>query len=139
MLSRYVWIPGLRLVSEANVREHPLKTWRRKNDQQNLVRVAFLRAQIAELSPALRRVTGSVVVEITRVAPRAFDTDNLQISAKHVRDEIAFWLAPIYPARRRGDDSPTGPIRWAPVQQRKGAPGEYGVEVRISLAAKEAA
>lgn len=139
MLSRYVWIPGLRLVSEANAREHRLKTWRRKNDQQNLVRCAFIAAKIAELPPALRRTSGSVLVEITRVAPRAFDTDNLQISAKHVRDEIAYWLAPVDAVKRRGDDSPTGPIRWAPVEQRKGAPGEYGVEVRISLAAKEAA
>lgn len=60
-------------------------------------------------------------IEITRIAPRRLDTDNLAISAKHVRDGIADWL---------GIDDGHPLLLWTYSQER-GAPGYYGCRIRI--------
>ena len=62
------------------------------------------------------------VVTLTRVAPRALDTDNLAAAFKSIRDEVA--------ARLGYGDSPTDPIEWV-YRQEKSKPGAYFVRVDI--------
>lgn len=72
----------LRLVSEANAREH----WgakARRVKQHRYVAGIVLRPRLGKV-PA-----GRLAVVITRVAPRRLDGDNLQASAKALRDGIA--------------------------------------------------
>jgi hypothetical protein len=112
----------IKLVSLANARMH----WRK--------RAALAKEQRRSTRLVLRpdRVYGvdiPCVVTITRIAPRQLDDDNLAISGKHVRDEIAAWLG--------ADDKPGSGIEWR-YGQRKGEPGEYACEIRIEPT-KEAA
>jgi hypothetical protein len=62
-----------------------------------------------------------VVVTLTRVASRALDDDNWVGAAKAVRDGVADWL-------HVNDNDPR--VTWR-YDQRKGAQGEYAVEIRL--------
>lgn len=108
----------LRLVSEANRRGAWFVHDRRRKQQRTVTRcVANL------VHPSLRPATGSrLVVTITRVAPRALDTDNLATSAKAVRDELAAWLGV--------SDGPKGPVDWRYAQRREGK--VYGTLVEVT-------
>lgn len=76
----------LRLVSEANVREHHMVKARRASEQRQLARMA-LTPQI----PPIREphVWHDIEVRITRIGPRKLDSDNLARACKAVRDGIA--------------------------------------------------
>lgn len=79
----YITIPGIQLSSTLNARQH----WR--------TRAASAKRQrgIARLClSSYARPTGPVVVTITRVAPRALDSDNLAGACKSIRDGVADWL-----------------------------------------------
>lgn len=92
---------GLRLVSEANSRDH-FRT-----------RAARAKAQRAAIGAGLARVTppsGPWRVTITRQGPGILDTDNLAGSAKAVRDAVAQWLGV--------DDGPASPVTWETAQER---------------------
>ena len=88
----------VRVVSEANMREHPLAKHRRKCDQQRAV-LAALKAAERNL-PKLSAVT----VTMTRLGPRKLDTDNLWGSFKGVRDCIGAWLGT--------GDAPDNGVAW---------------------------
>ena len=62
------------------------------------------------------------VVTITRVAPRALDSDNAVGSAKHVRDGVADYL---------GIDDRRPDIEWVVKQDRASTPNTYGVVVEL--------
>ncbi len=64
---------------------------------------------------------GTVVVALTRIAPRDLDTDNLASGLKAVRDGVADAL---------GVDDGSSRIEWRYAQER-GRPGEYAVRVEI--------
>jgi hypothetical protein len=115
----------IRLVSEANSRGHWAVKARRVKSQRKATAVALW----TEGGPMPSGLVPCVVT-ITRVAPRQLDLgDNLAVSAKAVRDEVAKWL--------RVDDGPGSPVSWR-YGQRKGEPGEYACEIRIEPT-KEAA
>jgi len=108
-----VTIPGLRLSSTLNARQH----WR--------VRAVAARRQRALARLCLSthpRPTGPVVVTITRVAPRSLDSDNLAGACKSVRDGVADWLGVDDGVAERA-----GLVAWR-VEARRGA---YGVEIAI--------
>lgn len=107
-----VIIHCLRLVSEANAHEHWRERQRRAKQQRELVRLT-LRTR--------PKVAVPCDVTIVRVAPACLDTDNLQGSAKHVRDEVAAWL---------GIDDRDPRVTWNVVQVR-GAPREYGIRIIV--------
>lgn len=71
----------LRVVSEANQREHYMAKHRRKKEQQATV--------WAEWQLRRWRVGLPCLVRLTRVGPKALDSDNLAGAFKHVRDAIA--------------------------------------------------
>ena len=115
-------LPGLRLVSLANQREHWRTRAKRAKQQRQaadlLVRVALGGTFI--LFP--------VAVVITRIAPRALDDDNLAGACKSVRDGVADAL---------GIDDRDPRVKWA-VAQRRGGPREYGAEVTLNWEAIDA-
>lgn len=100
----------IKLESLANKREHWAKKAKRAKEQRQ---AAYL------LCPPVEYFT--CVVSITRIAPRELDTDNLAISAKHVRDGIA---------DRLGIDDRDKRVTWA-YSQSKGEPKQYAVSVSI--------
>lgn len=118
-----VFVPGLRVQSEQNLRERWWITHARKKAQQQEVFVACLTKPDSFIT--LRsRPTATLRVVMTRViGPRGrqFDTDNLASSFKHVRDAVASWL--------KRDDSPTSGIEWVTAQERG---EEYGVRIDIT-------
>lgn len=100
-----VAIPDLRLVSEANAHEHFWKRTKRANEHH-----AAVEAALQAWGP--KPTTYPLLVIITRYAPAKLDSDNLQGSAKHVRDAVAEWL---------GIDDKCDAVLWfvAQVQQPK--------------------
>ncbi len=112
---RELYIP-LRLMSEANQREHHMVKARRVKVQRKAVRLALATMHGHLGSPAL-----PLLVTITRIAPRGLDSDNLVGSAKAVRDAIADWF---------GVDDGGPQIAWN-VEQGRGDVGEYAVEVLL--------
>lgn len=110
----------VRLVSEANAHTH----WRVRQKRAKAQRAAVYHATLLH-----RSLTAPYpyTITITRIAPRSLDSDNLVGSAKHARDSIAEAL---------GFDDRDPRVDWR-VEQRKGKPKEYAVEIRIEP--KEAA
>lgn len=111
-----VHIPGIRVQSEMNLREHWTAEARRKHDQQEAVFYSlFGKPKPTALAP-LR-------VKMTRlIGPRGreFDDDNLASAFKFVRDAIASWLM--------RDDGPRAGIEWVTTQERSDA---FGVRIEI--------
>ena len=107
-----VTIPGLKLIPGDNAREHWASKARRAKRQRGVARMV-LHSQFGK-APEL-----PLTVTITRIGKRRLDKgDNLNSSAKHVRDGIADWVGV-----DDGDDRYT----WHYNQ----APGDYGVTIRI--------
>lgn len=106
-----VVIPGLQLVSEANAHEHYRERSNRAATHHAVVGSTLRVLGGAPPAPPCR-------VVITRVSARGLDTDNLQGSAKHVRDAVAKWL---------GVDDRDPRVDW-PVVQEKG-PAAVVIEV----------
>jgi hypothetical protein len=78
---------------------------------------------LAEYRQGLAKAyVGSVVVTITRIAPRELDDDNLRTSAKAVRDGIADALGLKSDRDKR--------LTWN-YSQEKGKPGEYAVRITV--------
>lgn len=91
---RRIVIPGMQLVSAANVHAH----WRVRHKHVATER-AVVRAMLGPRMP--QSPTWHVVIAIRR--PRAMDTDNMAMACKAMRDEIADWL---------GLDDRTDRIAW---------------------------
>jgi hypothetical protein len=106
----------IRLVSEANAHEH----WRVKAKRVKEQRAAVLRWLTAHLAGSTLQTP--LEVTITRIAPRAMDSDNAVGSAKHCRDAVAEWLG--------RKDGPSDPITWDVKQESRGA-RVYGVRIEV--------
>lgn len=107
---------GMKLVSLANARVH----WRESSKLAKEQRVFARRAVIGYLNFHGWRTLphDQFRIGIIRLGPRALDSDNLAISAKHVRDGIADAI---------GIDDGSPRIEWI-YQQGK---GPYGVAISI--------
>lgn len=111
----------LRLVSEANQREHWAAKARRAKQHRQLT-VALLRS-------ALRKVPDMVppvVVTLTRIIGprgRAFDDDNLRSAFKAIRDGIAQALG--------ADDGDKAKLRFEYAPEERGK--DWGARVRIEV------
>ncbi len=112
-----VGIANLRLFSEANLRENWRAKYQRKCAQQELVRAAFRTVRIWD------HVDLPLVITIVRVGPKDLDTDNLAISGKACRDQIAKEL--------QMDDGDKR-LTWVYEQRRpKVGEAKYAVVIRI--------
>jgi len=104
----------IRIVSEANAREHWRTKHRRAASQKLWVRSWLDPEAKHNAKPSL-----PCVITLTRIAPRRFDGDNLQRGFKAVRDQVAAWL---------GIDDGSALITWE-YRQGRGAPHTYGVRI----------
>jgi len=91
------WELPVKTVSEANIKEHWSKSSKRHKLQQKHVRFKFL-----EDKP---EIDLPVQIMLTRIGKRKLDDDNLRISFKWIKDQIA---ACLFPGSRLGqaDDDP---------------------------------
>lgn len=110
----------IRTVSLANEHEH----WRRRHKRSKAER---LEMRCAWLKAFERPMCGgeTAVVRLTRVAPRALDSDNLPPSMKSIRDELAACL---------GLDDRDPRITWEYSQEK----GPYSVRVVVHRRSGEA-
>ncbi len=115
-MSVCVPIPGMKLVSEANSRDHWRKKAARVKQQRNLVTLV-LRGTIAREM----LMVWPLLVTITRIAPRRLDDDNATSSAKATRDAIAAIL---------GVDDRDPRVIWKVAQER----GPVGVRIQLEPA-----
>lgn len=93
-MTQRIEIPGLRIVSESNVREHWSKKNRRANGskskktptlgQRPTVRFVL---QTKATKPAF-----PCVIRLVRIAPRKLDQGNIAAAMKHVQDGCADWI-----------------------------------------------
>lgn len=109
-------IPDLKVVSEANLREHWAEKARRAKAQREAAGL-----MMASMGIHHGRPKPPLAITLTRIAPRTLDSDNLARSMKAVRDGIADAL---------GVDDGDERITWV-YGQRRGAPKTYAVEVKI--------
>ena len=108
----------LRLMSEANIKDHHFVKSNRIKKQKQVIKL-FINPIIVELP---------VRVTLTRVAPRKLDEhDNLRMAFKHVVDCIADHLIPGKKAGRADDDKR---IEWV-YDQKQGFPEQYNIELKI--------
>jgi hypothetical protein len=108
----------IKTLSEANLREHWGKRARRAKKQREAARM-YVRARLLCAGIILN---SHLTISLTRIAPRALDSDNLAGSLKAVRDGIADALG-------MNDGSPL--LEWRYFQT-KGRPREYAVLVEIT-------
>jgi len=73
----------VKLVSEANQREH----WRTKHNRKKKQQAALQDTLVGSGAVAL-----PCVVRLIRIGPRRLDSDNLAGSMKHVQDEMARYI-----------------------------------------------
>lgn len=118
-------IMGLRTVSEANAHEHWRKRKQRVDSQHAIVARALDRWPMGAAAGAYLQIDDIPhVVTLTRIGPRAMDSDNAVGALKHVRDAVAKWLGV--------DDGPRETrVSWAYGEQRRAGANQYGVEIRI--------
>ncbi len=107
----------VRTWSEANLRGHWGKHARRAKKQREAARL------LARAARVVLPTSGPVAITLTRIAPRALDTDNLASGLKAVRDGVADAL--------QVDDG-SARIEWRYTQDR-GNPSEYAVLVAIHV------
>ena len=112
-----IFLP-VKTVSEPNLREHWGKHARRARKQREAART-IVRAHI--LRNKVVPVDSHLTISLTRVAPRALDSDNLAGSFKAVRDGVADAL---------GIDDGSPLLEWRYCQAR-GLAKEYAVLVEI--------
>ncbi len=87
----------LEIVSEANLREHWSKGYKRHKRQKYIVRLELLAHEIPQTLP--------VKITLTRMSPRNLDSDNLQAAFKYVRDAVSeHFISDKAPGR--ADDDP---------------------------------
>jgi hypothetical protein len=104
----------IKIISEANMRQHWRKAAARKKQHR-----AIARSVLQQYARPMHG--GAVRINLTRVAPRKLDDDNLQSGFKALRDGVADWL---------GIDDGSSRLSWI-YGQRKGNPGQYLADVVV--------
>ena len=107
----------IRIVSEANLREHWSKKSSRHKKQGLIIRNAL----------HSHRIALPCVVTLTRVAPRQLDEDNLMTALKYARDTVADIIIPGLAKGRADGDSR---IEWR-YGQEKGKPKYYALKIEV--------
>lgn len=112
-------IDGMRLGAALNARVHWTKRAARAKKERAIVAVALR----CHHRPTLEPTCPPTTCTLARIAPRMLDDDNLAGAFKSIRDEVAAFFGV--------DDGPKGPIKWR-YEQRREAPRQYGVEIRLT-------
>lgn len=117
VITRLIFSAPIRIVSEANNRQHWTEKNKRKIDQSLEILAAYHNAARG------KSVQLPVVVTLRRVGPKALDSDNLANGFKACQDQIARML--------KIDDGDRTKVRWV-YEQRAIGKREYSVEVEIN-------
>ena len=123
----------IKTVSEANNQEHWTKKSKRHSQQQFFVRHALKKNNI--------KINLPCSIKLTRLAPRILDDDNLPVSMKYIRDEIAAYIFPekvitykrngkTYSNKGNADSDPQ--VTWLYSQEKL-----WNYSVRIEIKSKE--
>lgn len=112
-------IPGMRLPSASNLREHWAKRAGRTKKQRHAIWLAWRSRKLHQLEFPWTADSAHVTVTLTRIGPRRLDDDNLAASFKATRDQVAAEL---------GIDDGSERLEWR-YRQEKGA---YGIRVEIA-------
>ncbi len=110
----------IRIASELNCREH----WTQKSKRHSIQKMAvssFLNVDRPDIKPPC-------IVKLIRIAPRAFDDDNMVGGFKYVKDAIAEYIHPNLAIGRADDDKR---IKWLYAQE-KGEPRQYAIRIEIT-------
>jgi len=114
-----VTVPGLRIRSVANLREHWSVRRKRVNDEKLALMAELLRVPQA-VAESVRCTGGPLRVRFVRLGGKPLDSDNLASGFKACRDQLAKWLG--------RDDGTRAGIEWHYAQElAKG----YGVRVTV--------
>lgn len=116
----------IRTYSEANSREH----WAAKR-KRRLKQASALQSAWAKESPCIKDPEScEIQIWLTRIAPRSLDSsDNLPASFKHLLDTLCDLILPGHKPGRAD-----GKLNIMTIYgQRKGAPKEYAVEIKIYI------
>ena|SRR5580692_5222633 len=131
------WTLPIKLVSEANRKDH----WTAKNRRAKIIKNAIKAKWLKEHAIVALPCT----ITLTRVSPRHLDSDNLQMACKSARDQIADLLIPkskieLLKLNKSGklktclinfgksDSDPR--LTWI-YDQEKGKPKEYALKIKI--------
>lgn len=120
-----IFIPGLKLVSLTNQREHWRTRSRRAKEHRAAVRSAV---DAAGLGLLIARAPTLVAMTYWFRGPK-MDSDNLESALKHVRDGVAEWL--------RVDDGSPDIVFLRPLMYRAGNGRATGVGVAVKTAGVE--
>lgn len=109
----------IRIISEANNRDH----WTKKNKRKLIIQntILFYLYNVEKPNPPYS-------ITIIRIAPRKLDFDNLCYSQKSVRDLICSWLIPGLKMGRADGHKDIKEIKYL---QEKRKPKEYGLRIEI--------
>lgn len=108
----------IRLLSEANMREHWFVKNKRKKQQQAIVQACWISERMNQVKWRF-----PLKITFTRIGARKLDSDNLAGSGKAVRDQLAKLL--------NVNDGDESKVTWH-YAQRIGKRGEYAVEIEIN-------
>jgi len=111
----------VKVVSEANLREHWRTRHGRKKKQQDETVLCWPKLPDSLRFPALVTVKAPCVVRLLRIGPKRLDSDNLAGSFKHVQDQIA---------RLIGIDDGSPLIKW---EYEQVAVGKRIYQVRVEV------
>lgn len=116
----HILVTPIKLVSEANMREHWALKNKRKKSQQQMLQACWIKAGLLDFVWAF-----PLKITFTRIGVRKLDSDNLAGSGKAVRDQIAKLL--------NVNDGDESKVTWH-YEQRKGSPKQYGLEIHFESA-----
>lgn len=94
-MTQRIEIPGLRIVSESNTREHWAKKNRRANGSKSKKNPTLGQRPTVRLVLQTKATRPKLpcVIRLTRIAPRKLDPGgNLATALKHVQDGCADWI-----------------------------------------------
>jgi hypothetical protein len=117
-MSKMSWYVPIKVVSSGNIREH----WAVKKKRED----KYVK-ELLEIKPQVSNVFLPCEVNLTRVAPRKLDIDNLLYSFKKIRDTIADFIVP----NLRPGQADSYPGLTFSYDQRKGSTKEYAIIVTI--------
>lgn len=120
-----VVIPGLRVVSESNVREHWSKKNRRANGSKSKKKPTLGQRQTVCFTLRSKATKPAIpcTIRLVRIAPRKLDQGNIAAAFKHIQDGCADWLGI--------DDRHDHLVKYEYLQELACMPKFYAVRIEI--------
>lgn len=129
LAEKFVLNIPIQLISEANISEHWTKR-RIRHKRHNRI----IQSYLLTIQPGLISLPQNItyMIELTRIAPRKLDGDNLQMAFKSIRDCVAAFIIPGKAPGRSDDDNR---LQWS-YNQLKGHPKQHSIQISIDVTQK---